>query len=378
MVPLYKYQLLGVLFGLAIYNGITLPVSFPLAFYKKLLFQPCDEIDLAEGWPSLAKSLQQLRSYPGSVEEDFVRDYVFSFSANGLHLDVSMDDPWNGWTIWDKIKMNKSLSLGRMNVMRSYTDKHHPPSSSATEPAKFVDETEHTSESQSEHNPQAENSEKVEALKEPSQSNFQWPGWTVSIAPPDEEPQLVTNDNRHEYIQSYAKWVMDWSIRPQFNAFTKGIYAVLSLRPLTVSLFLIFSMQFLLLTHKIQLLTAEQLRTLVEGHNHLDIHALQKATTYTYYTASHPVITWFWQVVTSYPQSKQKKLLEFVTASSRVPVNGAESLVFVIGRSDAGAEALPGSSTCFGTLRLPEYQSLEVLREKLDIALEHSLGFGQA
>lgn len=90
------------------------------------------------------------------------------------------------------------------------------------------------------------------------------------------------------------------------------------------------------------------------------------------------MIRWFWEVVKAYPQKKQQQLLEFVTASSRVPVNGAESLTFVIERSDAETSALPGSSTCFGTLRLPEYESKKVLEEKLGIALEHSLGFGQA
>lgn len=128
----------------------------------------------------------------------------------------------------------------------------------------------------------------------------------------------------------------------------------------------------------VQLLNADQFRTLVEGYNHLDIEALQKATTYNHYTANSPVVRWFWEVVKAYPQEKQKLLLEFVTASNRVPVNGAESLVFVIERSDSETSALPGSSTCFGTLRLPEYQSKEILAAKLDIALEHSLGFGQA
>jgi hypothetical protein len=132
-----------------------------------------------------------------------------------------------------------------------------------------------------------------------------------------------------------------------------------------------------MLTHA-QLLTADQFRTLVEGHNHLDINALQEAATYNHYTATSPVVRWFWEVVKAYPQEKQKQLLEFVTASSRVPVNGAESLIFVIEKSDSETSALPGSSTCFGTLRLPEYESKEILASKLEIALQHSLGFGQA
>lgn len=356
MVPLYKYQLFGLLFALAIYNGITLPVSFPLIFYKKLLFQSPSEADLIEGWPSLARSLQHLQMHQGSVEEDFARDYVYSFDANGLHLDVSMDDPWDGWSVWDKIKSGKSMSLGRLKVMRQYPDKHHPePKStyaaqaSTHKPPLTTDHTDCGGD---------QTQTQVEAHGY-HQSRFEWPGWKVEVANPGELPQPVTNDNRHDFVSSYCQWVMDWSIRPQFNAFAKGFYSVINLRALA-------------------LLNADQLRTLVEGHNHLDIDALQKATTYNHYTATSPVVRWFWEVVKAYPQERQKQLLEFVTASSRIPVNGAESLIFVIERSDSETSALPGSSTCFGTLRLPEYESKEVLASKLDIALEHSLGFGQA
>ncbi|KAG9836409.1 hypothetical protein KCU77_g11590, partial [Aureobasidium melanogenum] len=257
MVPLYKYQLFGLLFALAIYNGITLPVSFPLVFYKKLLFQTLSEADLIEGWPSLARSLQHLQMHQGSVEEDFARDYVYSFDANGLHLDVSMDDPWDGWSIWDKIK----------------TDKHHPAPKSthaaqiATHklPLSTDDQTQSRTRAHGYH-----------------QSWFEWPGWKVEVANSGELPQPVTNDNRQNFVSSYFKWVIDWSIRPQFNAFAKGFYSVMNLRSLA-------------------LLNADQFRTLVEGHNHLDIEALQRATTYNHYTATSPVVRWFWEQAVEYP-----------------------------------------------------------------------------
>lgn len=132
------------------------------------------------------------------------------------------------------------------------------------------------------------------------------------------------------------------------------------------------------LTEIEQLLTPETLRSIVEGQNTLNIDLLERAATYQGYDAKSPVIRWFWEVVKGYPQEKQKQLLEFVTASNRVPVNGAESLMFVIEKLNGETTSLPGSQTCFGTLRLPEYESKEVLRQKLDIALEHSIGFGQA
>ena len=57
--PLYMFELFGLLVALALYNGITLPISFPLAFYKNLLGFPCDELrDIQDGWPEIARSLQ--------------------------------------------------------------------------------------------------------------------------------------------------------------------------------------------------------------------------------------------------------------------------------------------------------------------------------
>jgi hypothetical protein len=232
MVPLYKFQLFGVLFALAIYNGITLPVSFPLAFYKKLLFLTPSEAELAEGWPSLARSMQHLQMHQGSVEEDFARDCVYSFDANGLHLDVNMDDPWDGWSVWDKIRSGKNMSLGRLKVMRQYPDKHHPRSefthttrSPMRDPPSTTDCT----------SPTYDETQSQIKAHESHESRFEWPGWKVEVADSGESSQSVTNDNRQDFISSYCKWVMDWSIRPQFNAFAKGFYSVMNLRPLTVS-----------------------------------------------------------------------------------------------------------------------------------------------
>jgi hypothetical protein len=39
-------------------------------------------------------------------------------------------------------------------------------------------------------------------------------------------------------------------------------------------------------------------------------------------------------------------------------------------------QRLPTSMTCFGKLLLPEYDSREKMKMKLDVALENSKGFG--
>ena len=56
------FRLLGSLVGLAVYNSVILDVSFPMAFYRKLLGRPVGLRDLADVHPATAGSLQQVSS----------------------------------------------------------------------------------------------------------------------------------------------------------------------------------------------------------------------------------------------------------------------------------------------------------------------------
>lgn len=46
----------------------------------------------------------------------------------------------------------------------------------------------------------------------------------------------------------------------------------------------------------------------------------------------------FWAIVRSYAPEKRRRLLEFVTASDRVPVNGVGSVTFCITRNGSDSE----------------------------------------
>ena len=66
-----EFELVGILLGLAIYNGIILDVHFPLVIYKKLQGEKLDLHDLMNIQPSLAKSLEELLEFEGDVEGTF-------------------------------------------------------------------------------------------------------------------------------------------------------------------------------------------------------------------------------------------------------------------------------------------------------------------
>lgn len=75
-----EFELVGILLGLAIYNGIILDVRFPLVIYKKLQGEKLDLQDLMSVQPSLAKSLMELLEFDGDVEDTFC--YTFQVSCN--------------------------------------------------------------------------------------------------------------------------------------------------------------------------------------------------------------------------------------------------------------------------------------------------------
>uniref|UniRef100_A0A673JQX3 E3 ubiquitin-protein ligase n=1 Tax=Sinocyclocheilus rhinocerous TaxID=307959 RepID=A0A673JQX3_9TELE len=99
------------------------------------------------------------------------------------------------------------------------------------------------------------------------------------------------------------------------------------------------------------------------------------------YNPNHPVIIWFWKTVLLMDAEKRIRLLQFVTGTSRVPMNGFAELygsngpqLFTIEQWGA-RDKLPRAHTCFNRLDLPPYESFEELREKLLMAIENAQGF---
>lgn len=89
-----EYNLIGVVMGLAVYNGEILDIHFPPCVYKKLLPSSMSQIsdpkaivgtvllglyDLKHIYPVIAASLQELLDYEGNIEEDFMLNFEVSY-----------------------------------------------------------------------------------------------------------------------------------------------------------------------------------------------------------------------------------------------------------------------------------------------------------
>uniref|UniRef100_A0AAR2LAM8 E3 ubiquitin-protein ligase HACE1 n=1 Tax=Pygocentrus nattereri TaxID=42514 RepID=A0AAR2LAM8_PYGNA len=168
----------------------------------------------------------------------------------------------------------------------------------------------------------------------------------------------VTQENKAEYVQLVTELRMTRAIQPQINAFLQGFHTFIP-------------------PSLIQLFDEYELELLLSGMPEIDVMDWKRNTEYTSgYDTEEPVIQWFWEVVESLTQEERVLLLQFVTGSSRVPHGGFAFLMggsglqkFTIAAVPYTSNLLPTSSTCINMLKLPEYPSKDVLRDRLLVAL---------
>lgn len=262
-----QFTLIGLLFGIAIYNNVILNVNFPPVLYRKLYGIKGKFEDLQESHPVIYKSLKEILTYNGDVSEDIMTTFEISYEVFGSTCKYEL------------VKDGKNVK--------------------------------------------------------------------------------VTNDNRKEFVARYADFLLNASVRKQFEAFKKGFVIVTSDSILK------------------NLFRADELELLVCGSQVFDINELQNATEYDGgYTKDSPVIRYFWEVVHDMSHDELKQLLNFTTGSDRVPIGGLAKLKLIIAKNGEDSDRLPTAHTCFNVLLLPEYDSVEKLRDRLLKAVSNAKGFG--
>ncbi|KAH8601879.1 hypothetical protein B0O99DRAFT_680995 [Bisporella sp. PMI_857] len=167
----------------------------------------------------------------------------------------------------------------------------------------------------------------------------------------------VTEGNKAEYVRLMVEWKLTGSVKEQLDEFLKGFHDIIP-----AELVAIFNEQ--------------ELELLISGLPEIDVDDWKSNTEYQNYTASSPQIQWFWRAVRSYDKEERAKLLQFVTGTSKVPLNGFKELEgmngfsrFNIHRDYGSKDRLPSSHTCFNQLDLPEYESYESLRSQVLTAI---------
>lgn len=74
-----------------------------------------------------------------------------------------------------------------------------------------------------------------------------------------------------------------------------------------------------------------ELELLISGLPEIDVDDLRANTEYQGYSSSSTVITWFWEVVREMDEQDLALLVQFVTGTSKVPLEGFKALQGVSG-----------------------------------------------
>lgn len=84
----------------------------------------------------------------------------------------------------------------------------------------------------------------------------------------------------------------------------------------------------------------------------------------------------FWSILEEFDEKSKSKLLQFVTSCPRPSFLGFSDMKppFTITKTN-NVKSLPVSHTCSNLLELPDYQNRQVMKEKLEMAINSESGF---
>jgi len=176
----------------------------------------------------------------------------------------------------------------------------------------------------------------------------------------------VTEENKSKYVHLICNHKMARGIKAQVENFLAGFFELIP-------------------KNLIAIFDSKELELLISGLPDIDIVDLKENTEYHGYNSNAQVIKWFWEVMEDIDQTQKANFLQFVTGTSKVPLEGFSALKGISGpqrfqiHRAGDPNSLPTGHTCFNQLDLPEYATKEQLIEKLLLAItEGKEGFGFA
>lgn len=176
---------------------------------------------------------------------------------------------------------------------------------------------------------------------------------------------FVVESNKMEYVELAARHRLFDGIELQLSALKLGLFEVVG-------------------EETLRIFDENELELLICGVPDINIDDWKNNTLYYGYTEGSKTIGWFWKAVKSFGAVERAKLLQFVTGTSTLPLEGFSHLQgnnevqkFSIHKISDKMDSLPTAHTCFNQLVLPEYSSYESLLKCLSLAInECSTGFG--
>ncbi|XP_017486603.1 PREDICTED: E3 ubiquitin-protein ligase TRIP12 isoform X3 [Rhagoletis zephyria] len=180
----------------------------------------------------------------------------------------------------------------------------------------------------------------------------------------------VTIHNLHQYISLVTYWFLIEGVQKQFEALREGFDSVFP-------------------TQRLRMFYPEELENVFCGsgasnYQRWEIKMLQDCCRTDHgFTQDSQAIQHLYDILSSYTRDEQRLFLQFVTGSPRLPTGGFKSLtpqLTIVRKTLDGNQNpndyLPSVMTCVNYLKLPDYSSREVMRQKLKVAAnEGSMSF---
>lgn len=118
----------------------------------------------------------------------------------------------------------------------------------------------------------------------------------------------VTEENKQEYVQLYVNFRFTHGIDQQFRALQKGFAELVP-------------------SHLLSQFDEKELELIIGGLGKIDLDDWKSNTRLKHCNPESSTVKWFWMAVDSFSEERRARLLQFVTGSSRVPLQGT----FLIG-----------------------------------------------
>ncbi|TFY76514.1 hypothetical protein EWM64_g7498, partial [Hericium alpestre] len=193
--------------------------------------------------------------------------------------------------------------------------------------------------------------------------DFTIPGYDIELRPGGKD-LTVTSDNVEEYIHEVVEAIVGSGAKLQAQAFREGFSKVF---PIT----------------DLQAFTIDEL-VMLFGNSDEDWspETLSEALKADHgFNVESRAIRSLIEVMTEYDAPSRREYLQFITGSPKLPIGGFRGLnppLTVVRKPHepplTADDYLPSVMTCVNYLKLPEYSSKEVLREKLGVAMREGVG----
>ncbi|XP_041927416.1 E3 ubiquitin-protein ligase HECTD1 isoform X15 [Alosa sapidissima] len=177
-------------------------------------------------------------------------------------------------------------------------------------------------------------------------------GFAAVDLKPNGEDEMVTMENAEEYVELMFDFGMHTGIQKQMEAFREGFNRVFPMEKL--SSFSHKEVQMILCGNQSPSWTADDVVNYTEPK--------------LGYTRDSPGFMRFVRVLCGMSSDERKAFLQFTTGCSTLPPGGLANLhprLTIVRKVDATDASYPSVNTCVHYLKLPEYSSEDIMRERL-------------